>query len=223
MIPSGLAELLDDRLAHAGEDVMNALKLLSLCEPLDIDAFAELAGEEAVDSAEMRGLIRIVTDAGGTLTARFAHPLFAEVVRRRVGTASARKLRGRIAKILRDRDLSTAASRIRLAQLCIESDRGADVDLLITAAKDAVFLSNLPLGEQLHGPRSTTAAACPRPPCCRARCCGRDIPRRPTTSSRGSHPTTWTRWNSCSGASRACRSCSGPWATCRWPTRCSVS
>ncbi len=149
VIPSGLAELLDDRLAHAGEDVMNALKLLSLCEPLDIDAFAELAGEQAVDSAEMRGLIRIVTDAGGTLTARFAHPLFAEVVRRRVGTASARKLRGRIAKILRDRDLSTAASRIRLAQLCIESDRGADVDLLITAAKDAVFLSNLPLGEQL--------------------------------------------------------------------------
>lgn len=149
VIPSGLAELLDDRLAHAGDDVMTALKLLSLCEPLDVDAFAELVGEEAVDQAEMRGLIRIVPDGSGALTARFSHPLFAEVVRRRVGTASARKLRGRIATILRDRDLSTAASRIRLAQLCVESDRGADVDLLITAAKDAVFLSNLPLGEQL--------------------------------------------------------------------------
>ncbi|KWX19837.1 LuxR family transcriptional regulator [Mycolicibacterium wolinskyi] len=150
VIPSGLVELLDERLAHAGEDVLHALKLLSLCEPLDIDAFSELAGEEAVDAAEMRGLIRIVADdADGQITARFSHPLFGEVVRRRVGTASARKLRGRIAQILRERDLTSAASRIRLAQLCVQSDRGAEIDLLITAAKDAVFLSNLPLGEQL--------------------------------------------------------------------------
>ncbi|MCV7285794.1 tetratricopeptide repeat protein [Mycolicibacterium wolinskyi] len=150
VIPSGLVELLDERLAHAGEDVLHALKLLSLCEPLDIDAFSELAGEEAVDAAEMRGLIRIVADdSDGQITARFSHPLFGEVVRRRVGTASARKLRGRIAQILRERDLTSAASRIRLAQLCVQSDRGAEIDLLITAAKDAVFLSNLPLGEQL--------------------------------------------------------------------------
>lgn len=150
VIPSGLVELLDERLAHAGEDVLHALKLLSLCEPLDIDAFSDLAGEEAVDAAEMRGLIRIVADdSDGQITARFSHPLFGEVVRRRVGTASARKLRGRIAQILRERDLTSAASRIRLAQLCVQSDRGAEIDLLITAAKDAVFLSNLPLGEQL--------------------------------------------------------------------------
>ncbi|MFN3002332.1 LuxR C-terminal-related transcriptional regulator [Mycolicibacterium wolinskyi] len=150
VIPSGLVELLDERLAHAGEDVLHALKLLSLCEPLDIDVFSELAGEEAVDAAEMRGLIRIVADdSDGQITARFSHPLFGEVVRRRVGTASARKLRGRIAQILRERDLTSAASRIRLAQLCVQSDRGAEIDLLITAAKDAVFLSNLPLGEQL--------------------------------------------------------------------------
>ena len=96
VIPSGLVELLDERLAHAGDEVMHALKLLALCEPLDIDALAELAGEDAVDAAEMRGLIRIVAD-DGQINARFSHPLFGEVVRRRVGTASARKLRGRIA------------------------------------------------------------------------------------------------------------------------------
>ncbi|MGV0744644.1 LuxR C-terminal-related transcriptional regulator [Mycolicibacterium sp. XJ870] len=152
VIPSGLVELLDERLTNAGPDVLHALKLLSLCEPLDIDAFSELAGEDAVDTAEMRGLIRIVADdsnGAGQISARFSHPMFGDVVRRRVGTASARKLRGRIAQILRERALDSAASRIRLAQLCVESDRGADIDLLITAAKDAVFLSNLPLGEQL--------------------------------------------------------------------------
>lgn len=148
VIPSGLVELLDERLAHAGEDVLHALKLLALCEPLDIDALAELAGEDAVDAAEMRGLIRIVAD-DGQINVRFSHPLFGEAVRRRVGTASARKLRGRIAKILHERNLDSPASRIKLAELAIESDQGTDIELLITAAKDAVFLSNLPLGEKL--------------------------------------------------------------------------
>jgi DNA-binding CsgD family transcriptional regulator len=148
VIPSGLAELLDERLNHAGTDVLHALKLLSLCEPLDIDALAELAGEDAVDAAEMRGLIRITEDHH-QVNARFSHPLFGEVVRRRVGTASARKLRGNIVGILRERELNSAASRIRLAQLCVDSDQAAEADLLITAAKDAVFLSNLPLGERL--------------------------------------------------------------------------
>jgi DNA-binding CsgD family transcriptional regulator len=147
-VPSGLAALLDNRLDQAGEDVVNALKLLALCEPLDIDALCELSGEDAVDAAEVAGLIRIVRD-GPQVNARFSHPLFGEVVRRRIGTASARRLRGRIVAILRNRELDSAASRVRLAQLCIDSDQDVDTGLLITAAKDAIFLSNLPLGERL--------------------------------------------------------------------------
>jgi DNA-binding NarL/FixJ family response regulator len=148
VVPSGLAELLDDRLDQVGNDVVNALKLLALCEPLDIDALSELAGEEAVDVAEVRGLIRVVAD-GPVMNARFSHPLYGDVVRRRIGTASARRLRGRIVKVLREQPLDSAAARLRLAQLGIDSDQVIDKDLLVTAAKDAVFLSNLPLGEQL--------------------------------------------------------------------------
>jgi DNA-binding CsgD family transcriptional regulator len=148
VVPSGLAELLDERLEHAGDDVLQALKLLALCEPLDIDALCELAGEDAVDAAEVQGLIRIAHD-GPLVNARFSHPLFGEVVRRRVGTASARKLRGRIVQVLRDREVESAASRMRLAQLCIDSDQTVDIDLLVASAKDAIFLSNLPLGERL--------------------------------------------------------------------------
>ena len=148
VVPSGLAELLETRLEQAGNDVVDALKLLALCEPLDIDALCELAGEDAVDAAEVRGLIRIAHD-GAQINARFSHPLFGDVVRRRVGTASARRLRGRIVKALRDRELDTAASRIRIAQLYVGSDQAVDTDLLIAAAKDAIFLSDLPLGERL--------------------------------------------------------------------------
>ena len=58
--------------------------VLALCEPLDIDALCELAGEDAVDAAEVRGLIRIVHD-GPQVNVRFSHPLFGDVMRRRVG------------------------------------------------------------------------------------------------------------------------------------------
>jgi DNA-binding CsgD family transcriptional regulator len=148
VVPSGLAALLESRLEQAGNDVINALKPLALCEPLDIDALTELAGEDAVDAAEVRGLIRIVHD-GRQMNARFSHPLFGDVVRRRIGTASARKLRGRIARVLRDRQLDSAAGRIRMAQLYIDSDEAVETDLLIAATKDAIFLSNLPLGERI--------------------------------------------------------------------------
>ncbi|WP_046316384.1 LuxR family transcriptional regulator [Mycobacterium sp. UM_Kg1] len=147
-VPSGLAALLDERLDRAGNEVVGALKLLALCEPLDIDALCELAGEEAVDAAEVQGLIRVTQD-GRHLSARFSHPVFGDVVRRRIGTASARSLRGRIVKVLRERDLDSAADRIRLAHLCIDSDQQVDMESLISAAKDAIFLSNLPLGERL--------------------------------------------------------------------------
>jgi DNA-binding NarL/FixJ family response regulator len=147
-VPSGLAVLLEERLEQAGTDAVNAMKLLALCEPLDIDTLCELAGEEGVDAAEVAGLIRIDHD-GPKVNVRFTHPLYGEVLRHRVGTASARKLRGRIVKVLRDRELDSAANRIRLAQLCIDSDEVVDTDLLTAAAKDAMFLSDLPLGEQI--------------------------------------------------------------------------
>ena len=147
-VPSGLAALLESRLDQAGPGVVNALKLLALSEPLDIDALTELAGEEAVDAAETRGLIRFVRD-GTTLNARFSHPLVGDVVRSRVGRAAERRFKGQLVQILRRRELDTPASRIRMAQLSIDSDQAVDNELLITAAKDAIYLSNLPLGERL--------------------------------------------------------------------------
>ena len=53
-------------------------------------------------------------------------------------------------QVLRDRELVSAASAgIRMAQLSIDSDQAVEMDLLISAAKDAIFLSNLPLGERI--------------------------------------------------------------------------
>ncbi len=148
VVTPGLAALLDHRLGEVGENVLNALRLLAFCEPLDIDVLCELAGDAAVDGAELRGLIRIEEDESG-LRARFSHPLFGDVIRRRVGTASARRLRGRIVTALRERNLTAASDRIKIAQLYLDSDQTAKTRLLISAAKDAISLSNVPLGERL--------------------------------------------------------------------------
>ncbi|ABM14842.1 response regulator receiver protein [Mycolicibacterium vanbaalenii PYR-1] len=147
-VPSGLASLLQDRLDHAGPDVLNALRLLALCEPLDIHALTELAGDDAVDAAEACDLIRFQQD-GTVLNARFSHPLVGDVVRDRIGHATERRLKGQLVELLRRRELSTAASRIRMAQLSIDSDQLLDIDLLISATKDAIYLFNMPLGQRL--------------------------------------------------------------------------
>ncbi|MEU5843027.1 LuxR C-terminal-related transcriptional regulator [Rhodococcus sp. NPDC047139] len=144
----GLTELLEQRLDRAGLDVRAALGPLALCEPLDLDVLLGLAGVDAVDEAELRGLIRIEPE-GSRLDVRFSHPLLGEVVRARIGTASARKLRGRLVDELQRRGTNTAAERIRLAELYMGSDHTPDTEFLITAARDAVFLSNHPLGERI--------------------------------------------------------------------------
>ena len=62
---------------------------------------------------------------------------------RRAGCAA------RIVKVLRAQELDSAAARLRLAQLSIDSDQPVETNLLVAATKDAIFLSNVPLGEHL--------------------------------------------------------------------------
>jgi DNA-binding NarL/FixJ family response regulator len=147
-VHSGLAALVGARLDAAGPSALAPLKVLALCEPLSVDTLSELVGDEGLDAAEAAGFIHHVQD-GPRLNTRFTHPMYGDVVRARVGTATARRLRGRLADALREQELETPAQRIRLALLQADSDRPADARFLVTAAKDAVFLANLPLGERL--------------------------------------------------------------------------
>ncbi|WP_225726058.1 MULTISPECIES: LuxR family transcriptional regulator [unclassified Nocardia] len=146
-VTSELAALLEDRVEQLPEPVLRVLELLTFCEPIDLDVLAELAGEEAVEQAENRSVIRVVENTH-QLTVRYNHPLFGEVIRRRLGIASARRLRGRLYSSLRERPINSAADRIRLAELALDSDKSADLELFVAAAADAIGLANLPLGER---------------------------------------------------------------------------
>ncbi|MDF0528800.1 LuxR C-terminal-related transcriptional regulator [Tsukamurella sp. 8F] len=147
-VPEGLADLLESRMDAAAPAAVSVLRHLAFCEPMRLATLAELAGDEAIDAAESAGLVRIV-DTDGAPHARIAHPLFGDAVRRRTGAATSRRIRGRIAGALRDQGVDSAADRIRLARLHIDSDQPVDAKLLRAAAKDAVSLADLPLGEAL--------------------------------------------------------------------------
>jgi DNA-binding CsgD family transcriptional regulator len=146
-VTSELAALLEDRVEQLPEKVLRVLELLTFCEPIDLDVLAELAGEEAVEAAESRGVIRIVENSHQLLV-RYNHPLFGEVIRRRLGIASARRLRGRLYSSLKERPIKSASDRIRLAELALDSDKSADLELFEAAAEDAIGLANIPLGER---------------------------------------------------------------------------
>ncbi|KXO99098.1 helix-turn-helix transcriptional regulator [Tsukamurella pseudospumae] len=146
-ITSELASLLEGRVDHLDDDVLHVLKLLTLCEPIDLDVLADLGGDDAVEKAEAEGLIRIGRE-GRTLSVHYAHPLFSEVIRRRLGFASSRRLRGHLVKALGDRAITSASDRIRLAELALDSDEDLDAGLLCDAARDALMLGDVPMGER---------------------------------------------------------------------------
>ena len=147
-VTSELASLLDSRVDQLPDDVLHTLRLLTFCEPLNLDTLNDIVGPDAVEEAESRGLIRVVDEHGG-IDVRFNHPLFGEVIRRRLGMAAARRLRGEVVRALQGQPLRGAADRIRLAELTLDSDQAPDVKLLISAAKDAIALTNVTLGERL--------------------------------------------------------------------------
>lgn len=143
-----LASLVDERLARLPDDVAHALGLLAFCEPLDLDTLIGLAGAGAVEQAERRGLIRI-TDDGEVGEARFNQLLLSDVMRRRLGVAAARRLRGELVRALSAKPIRGPSERIRLAELTLDSDTNPAVDMLVAAADDAIALTNVTLGERL--------------------------------------------------------------------------
>lgn len=147
-VTSELASLLDSRVDQLPDDVLHALRLLTFCEPLNLDTLAGIVGANAVEEAENRGLVRVVEDHN-SVDVRFNHPLFGEVIRRRLGMAGARRLRGEVVRALQGQPLRGPGERIRLAELTLDSDQAPDLELLVTAARDAIVLTNVTLGERL--------------------------------------------------------------------------
>jgi DNA-binding CsgD family transcriptional regulator len=149
IMPPGLAELIESRIGDLPTPVSDVIDVLAVGEPIELAALTRITDAAAIEEAETRGLIAL-EPAGGGIEVRVAHPLYGQVRRKRAAHSRLRRLRGLVASELAassDRDDIRVA--VRCAALSLDSDLTPDADLLVRAARGAVWLADLPLADRL--------------------------------------------------------------------------
>jgi DNA-binding CsgD family transcriptional regulator len=149
VVPPGLAELIESRIGALPTSVSDVVDALAVGEPIELASLIRIAGPVAVEEADMRGLITLDTvDAG--VEVWVAHPLYGEVRRERAAPTRLRRLRGLVAtELAKSDDCDDVRVVVRRATLSLDSDLELDPDLLIRAARGAVWFPNLPLADRL--------------------------------------------------------------------------
>jgi DNA-binding CsgD family transcriptional regulator len=148
-MPCGLVELIESRIGALPADAGAVLDALAVGEPIKLTALERIAGSDAVEEADTRGLITLDRYERG-IEVRVAHPLYGEVRRKRAAPTTLRRLRGLVAgELAAADDRNDIQVIIRRATLSVDSDLPPDVDLLCSAAHGAIWLADLPLADRL--------------------------------------------------------------------------
>jgi DNA-binding CsgD family transcriptional regulator len=149
VVPPGLVELIESRIGALPTSVSDVVDALAVGEPIELGSLTRITDPAAVEEADMRGLITLETvDAG--VEVRVAHPLYGEVRRERAAPTRLRRLRGLVAtELAKSADCDDLRVVVRRAALSLDSDLEPDPDLLITAARGAVWFPNLALADRL--------------------------------------------------------------------------
>lgn len=149
VLPNSLVELIDSRFGNLPAAVGEVVDLVAVGEPLDLATLQRITDRESVEEANIRGLITLDQGDAG-VQVRIAHPLYGEMRRTRAPSMTLRRLRGLVATELAgapDRDELRAV--VRRAGLILDSDLPPDPDLLVRAARGAIWLADLPLADRL--------------------------------------------------------------------------
>ena len=149
VVPPGLVELIESRIGALPTAVRDVVDALAVGEPIGLASLTRITDPAAVEEADMRGLITLDTGDGG-MRVRVAHPLYGEVRRERAAPTRLRRLRGLVAtELAKSDDCDDVRVVVRRAILSLDSDLEPDPDLLIRAARGAVWFLNLPLADRL--------------------------------------------------------------------------
>jgi DNA-binding CsgD family transcriptional regulator/tetratricopeptide (TPR) repeat protein len=148
-MPRGLVELIESRFGALSQPVVDVIDTLAVGEPLEMTTLRRIADPDAIEEANLRGLITVdEKDAG--IEVRLAHPLYGEVRRSRSAETRLRRLRGRVATELASAPGSDDLRNVvRRASMSLDSDLTPDTDLLLTAARGAIWLGDLRLADRL--------------------------------------------------------------------------
>ncbi len=149
VIPPSLVELIQTRMGALPIDVSDVLDVLAVAEPLDLAALSRITGPEAVEDADIRGLITL-DKMPGRMDVRLAHPLYGEIRRERAAPTRLRRLKGLIATRLAVLEgAEEVQNLVRRAALSVDSDLTPDADLLAAGAQGAVSLADMTLADRL--------------------------------------------------------------------------
>jgi DNA-binding CsgD family transcriptional regulator len=149
VVPPGLVELIESRIGALSSSVSDVVDALAVGEPLELGALARITDPAAVEEADMRGLITLEPVDDG-MEVRLAHRLYGEVRRKRAAPTRLRRLRGLVAaELAASEDRDDVRIVVRRATLSLDSDLRPDADLLVRAAKGAVWLLDRPLADRL--------------------------------------------------------------------------
>jgi DNA-binding CsgD family transcriptional regulator len=149
IMPPGLVELIESRIGDLPTPVSDVIDVLAVAEPIEIAALTRITDAAAVEEAETRGLVSL-EPAGGGIEVRVAHPLYGQVRRRRAARTRLRRLRGLVAgELAASSDRDDIRVVVRRATLSLDSDLTPDADLLVGAARGAVWLGDLSLADRL--------------------------------------------------------------------------
>src|SRR5215208_2789321 len=148
-MPPGLVELIESRIGDLPTPVRDVIDVVAVGEPIELAVLSRITDAEAVEEAETRGLITL-EPAGRSIEVRVAHPLYAQIRRRRAAQTRLRRLRGLVAtELSASKDRDDIRVLVRRATMSIESDLAPDADLLLSAAHGAVWLGDLHLADRL--------------------------------------------------------------------------
>jgi DNA-binding CsgD family transcriptional regulator len=148
-VSPSLVDIIGRQVGALPDAVFDAIDLVAVAEPLEVDHLSVLADADAVEDAEQRGLITV--SPGPSPKVRMAHPLFGEVRRSQAGPLRLKRLRGRLAEHLLT-GYSTAAGPpdpIRLGLLWLDSDLPPNRDIFAAATWTAILRLDLALTNTL--------------------------------------------------------------------------
>ncbi|MFH5227375.1 LuxR C-terminal-related transcriptional regulator [Antrihabitans spumae] len=143
-----LNTLVESRINSLSDTERRVLELLSFSEPLDLDVLTDLSSADAVEAAERDGLVRVTSGEAG-LVARLGHPLYGEVLSSQTASLTARRIRSELVRRMSVTKPTHIIDKIRLAALALDSDIPPNPELLVDAARDALRMGAITLGERL--------------------------------------------------------------------------
>ncbi|MCA2338455.1 helix-turn-helix transcriptional regulator, partial [Mycobacterium avium] len=118
VVPPDLAELIESRIGALPAPVNDVVDVLAVGEPIELGSLTRITDPAAVEEADVRGLLTL-DQVDGRVEVRVAHPLYAEVRKRRAAPTRLRRLRGLVAAELATAGRADVRAVVRRAVLSL--------------------------------------------------------------------------------------------------------